>query len=47
MRTAIQLQLKLGRIHHSRILNAKGGIDYPLPETEMLHYIDLFMEYNE
>ena len=47
MRGAIQMQLRLGRIHHSRVLNARDGVDYPLSDSEMLHYVDLFMEYNE
>ncbi len=46
MRTAIQLQLRLGQVHHTRVLYARGGTDYPLSESEMLHYIDLFQEYN-
>ncbi len=46
MRTAIQLQLRLGQVHHSRVLYARGGTDYPLLESEMQRYVELFQEYN-
>jgi uncharacterized protein (DUF2336 family) len=35
MRTAIQLQLKIARVHYTKILYAKNGQDFPLEETEM------------
>lgn len=35
MRNAIQLQLKVARIHYTKILYAKDGTDYPLLEPEM------------
>lgn len=46
MRNAIQVELRLARIHHSRVLYAKEGIHYPLSDNEMRHYLDLFLHYN-
>jgi uncharacterized protein (DUF2336 family) len=42
MRTAIQIQLRIAQIHHTRILNAKGGFDYPVSEQEMADYLAIF-----
>lgn len=42
MRSATALQLKIGRIHHSKCLNARGGSDYPLSDDEMQTYLELF-----
>ncbi|MBM3617833.1 MAG: DUF2336 domain-containing protein [Alphaproteobacteria bacterium] len=39
MRTAIQVQLKLAKIHYTKILYAKNGQDYPLTEEEMLRIL--------
>lgn len=42
MRTAINLQMKIGRVHHAKMVNAKGGTDYPLDEGEMHTYLEIF-----
>lgn len=42
MRTAIALQMKIGRVHHAKMVNAKGGTDYPLDEGEMQTYLEIF-----
>ena len=42
MRTAIQLQLRLARVPPNKVLQARGGIDYPLSEDEMRWQIDFF-----
>ena len=46
MRTAMPLQLKVGKVPHTRMLHARSGVDYPLEEDEMRVYLDLFAEYN-
>ncbi|MBN8531097.1 MAG: DUF2336 domain-containing protein [Alphaproteobacteria bacterium] len=42
MRQCIQVQMRIAKIHHSRVLNAKDGINYPLDPEEMRHYLELF-----
>lgn len=42
MRSALALQIKIGRIHHTKLVNARGGTDYPLSEDEMQTYLELF-----
>lgn len=42
MRGARQLQARGARIEPRRLLNARGGIDYPLTETEMRWHLGLF-----
>lgn len=42
MRCSIQFQLRLSKIHHTRLLNAKGGFDFPLSESQMQEYLDHF-----
>ncbi len=44
MRTAMSLQMKIGRIHHTRMLNARGGTDYPVSEDELQEFADMFLE---
>lgn len=39
MRSAIQVQLKLAKIHYTKILYAKNGKDFPLSEDEMRRII--------
>lgn len=41
MRTAVQLQLRLGRLPPPSVINARGGTDYPLNEDEMRWQLDL------
>ena len=41
MRTAVQLQLRLGRLPPPSVLNARGGTDYPLDEDEMRWQLEL------
>jgi uncharacterized protein (DUF2336 family) len=41
MRTAVQLQLRLGRVPPPAVVNARGGTDYPLDEDEMRWQLDL------
>lgn len=41
MRISRQIQLRLARIHHTRLLNPKNGTDYPLSPEEMKVYLDL------
>ena len=42
MRTAMALQMKIGRVHHAKMVNARGGKDYPIPEAEMQTYLEIF-----
>jgi uncharacterized protein (DUF2336 family) len=42
MRDAIQVQLRLAKIHHQNLLNARNGVDYPLEEARMQETLDLF-----
>lgn len=42
MRTAIQLQVKIGRIPPASMLNAKDGVDYPLSDQTMKNYLEHF-----
>lgn len=42
MRTAMNLQMKIGRVHHAKMINAKGGTDYPIDEAEMQTYLEIF-----
>ena len=42
MRTAIQIQLRLGNVAPKSVLNAKDGTDYPLTEEELHWHADLF-----
>lgn len=42
MRTAMALQMKIGRIHHTKMLMARGGFDYPLSSADMEMYLDIF-----
>lgn len=42
MRSAMALQVKIGRIHHTKMLHARGGTDYPLSADEMHMYLDMF-----
>lgn len=42
MRSAVQLQLRLARVPPTKVLQARGGTDYPLNEDEMRWQIDFF-----
>ncbi len=42
MRTALKLQKDLARVPSHAILNARGGVDYPLGEDELSWYLDFF-----
>jgi uncharacterized protein (DUF2336 family) len=42
MRTAVQLQLRLGRVPPPKILQARNGVDFPLSEDEMQWQIEFF-----
>ncbi len=42
MRTAMALQMKIGRVHHAKMINARGGFDYPIPEAEMQTYLEIY-----
>ncbi len=42
MRVSTQIQLRLARIHHTKVLHARGGRDYPLADNEMELYLDVF-----
>lgn len=42
MRSATALQMKIGQVHHTKLLHARGGTDYPLPNEEMQTYLELF-----
>lgn len=42
MRTAMALQMKIGRVHHAKMVNARGGFDYPIPEAEMQTYLEIY-----
>ncbi len=42
MRTAIQIQLRLGNVAPKAVLNAKGGTDYPLDPDELKLHLELF-----
>lgn len=43
MREAIQIQLKIAKIHFSKILYAREGTDYPLSEKEMAYMLNFFL----
>ena len=42
MRDALGLQLKISGIHHTKMLLARDGTEYPLSEKEMAEYLDFF-----
>ena len=42
MRTAMRFQAKLGHIPPKKILNARGGVDYPMSEKEMDWCLDAY-----
>ena len=42
MRTAIQIQLRLGNVAPKAVLNAKDGTDYPLAPEELKLHVELF-----
>jgi uncharacterized protein (DUF2336 family) len=42
MRSAYALQLKIGRVHHTKLIHPRGGTDYPLAESEMETYLEIF-----
>lgn len=42
MRTAMALQMKIGRVHHTKMIHARGGFDYPIPEAEMQTYLEIY-----
>jgi uncharacterized protein (DUF2336 family) len=42
MRTAMRLQLKLARIPHNSMVNARGGFDYPMDEEELNWHLEYF-----
>ncbi len=42
MRTAIQIQLRVAKIAPKAVLNAKGGVDYPLTPDELKMHVELF-----
>lgn len=44
MREAIQLQLKLAKIHYSKLLYAREGTDYPMSEKEMLSILSSYIK---
>lgn len=44
MRVSMQIQLRMARVHHTKMLHAKGGKDYPLQPEEMEFYLDLFQD---
>lgn len=43
MRMAYQIQIRIGRVAHTKLVTAKGGKDYPLSEAQMREYLDLFI----
>ncbi len=42
MRTATQIQLRMGKIHHTKVLNARDGVHYPLPKSELEGFLEMF-----
>lgn len=46
MRDAIQIQLRISKIHHSKALYAKGGVEYPLLPAELQKTLNQFLETN-
>jgi uncharacterized protein (DUF2336 family) len=42
MRMALQAQMRLGKLHHTKVVHAKGGTEYPLSPEEMQGYLDFF-----
>lgn len=42
MRLAVQLQLRMGGIAPTQVLNPKAGTDYPLSESEMVWQLEFF-----
>jgi uncharacterized protein (DUF2336 family) len=47
MRDAIQVQLRIAKIHHTHALYAKEGVEYPLATPEMQKIINKFLENNK
>ena len=43
MRLAYQIQIRIGRVPHTKLVPAKNGTDYPLSEKEMQDYLDMFV----
>lgn len=41
-RDAIPLQLKIGKIKHTKVLHAREGTEFPMSENEMAEYLDFF-----
>lgn len=44
MRDAIQIQLRMGKIHHTKALYAKDGVEYPLPAAQMQNALNQFLD---
>lgn len=44
MRTAMQIQIKLARIPHASMVNARRGVDYPMDEAELTWHIEYFTQ---
>lgn len=42
MRTAMTLQSGIGRVQPKSMINARDGIDYPMPEEDLRWYIEFF-----
>ncbi len=43
MRTATALQIKIGRVPHTKLLHARGGTDYPLSRSEMQTFLGIYL----
>ncbi|MBI1275769.1 DUF2336 domain-containing protein [bacterium] len=44
MRVALQVQMRMGRLHHTKVVHAKNGREYPLTPEEMQSYLDFFVK---
>ncbi len=43
-RMCLQIQLRIGKLHHHKALIPKGGDHYPLPESAMELYLDVYRQ---
>lgn len=42
MRTAMDLQRRMAKIHHTKFINARNGTDFPLSAGDMQIFLDMF-----
>lgn len=42
MRTAREIMMQIAQLPHDKVLNARGGTDYPLSQRDMVWYLEFF-----